>query len=158
PNPSNGTAGITIGNRFMQKRLGVLVSAAYQNFYRGSNSQFLIPSAQPDAVLPTAPAYASNPQQPAFTDAYDRQYSTQTNRIAINNTIDFVINPKNKLTLYNLYVHQNEFETRYTPDSTVGTNSSANFIDVDFQNRSTWTIQNIYNATLRGDHVLGSRL
>ncbi|HXD79864.1 MAG TPA: TonB-dependent receptor, partial [Puia sp.] len=158
PNPINGTAGITIGNRFMQKRLGVLVSAAYQNFYRGSNSQFLIPSAQPDAVLPTAPGYASNPQQPAFTDAYDRQYSTQTNRIAINNTIDFVINPKNKLTLYNLYVHQNEFETRYTPDSTVGTNSSANFIDVDFQNRSTWTIQNIYNATLRGDHVLGSRL
>ncbi len=97
-------------------------------------------------MLPTAPGYASNPEQPAFTDAFDRRYSTQTNRFAINNTIDYVIYQRNKLTLYNLYVHQNEYETRYTPDSTVGTNSSASSIDVDFQNRSTWTIQNIYNT------------
>jgi len=157
-NPINGTAGITVGDRFAQQKLGILISAAYQNFYRGSNSQFLIPSAQPNAVLPTAAGYATNPQQPAFTDAFDRRYSTQTDRFAINNTIDYVINPRNKLTLYNLYVHQNEYETRYTPDSTVGTNSSANSIDVDFQNRSTWTIQNIYNTTLRGDHVLSRRV
>ena len=156
--PINGTAGITIGDRFIQKKLGILISAAYQNFYRGSNSQFLIPSAQPNAVLPNAPGYATNPQQPAFTDAFDRSYSTQTNRFAINNSIDFVFNNRNKLTLYNLYVHQNEYETRYTPDSTVGTNSSANFTDVDFQNRSTWTIQNIFSSTLRGDHVLGRRV
>ena len=156
--PINTTAGITVGDRFAEKKLGVLISAAYQNFYRGSNAQFLIPSAQPNAVLPTAPGYASNPQQPAFTDAFDRQYSTQTERFAINSTIDYVINSRNKLTLYNFFVHQGEFETRYTPDSTVGTNSSANFIDVDFQNRSTMTIQNIYNATLRGDHELGRRI
>jgi len=157
-NPINGTAGITVGDRFLQKKLGFIISAAYQNFYRGSNSQFLIPSAQPNAVLPNAPGYASNPQQPAFTDAFDRRYSTQTDRFAINNTIDYVINPRNKISLYNLYVHQNEYETRYTPDSTVGTNSSASSISVDFQNRSTWTIQNIYNATLRGDHQLSNRV
>lgn len=157
-NPINSTVGLTIGDRFLNKKLGIIISAAYQNFYRGSNSQFLIPSAQPNAVLPTAASYATNPQQPAFTDAFDRQYSTQTNRFAINNKIDYVIDGRNKISLYNFYVHQNEYQTRYTPDSTIGTNSSASSISVDFQNRSTWTIQDIYNATLQGVHDLSSKV
>ncbi len=157
-NPINSTYGVTAGNRFLNKQLGVIVSAAFQNFWRGSNSQFLVPSAQPNAVLPSAAGYASNPQQPAFTDAFDRRYSTETQRLAINNKIDYVFNRRNKISLYNLYVHQNEYQTRYTPDSTVGTNSSSASISVAFENRSTWTIQDIYNGTLKGEHALGHNL
>jgi outer membrane receptor protein involved in Fe transport len=150
-NPINGTVGMTIGDRFLNKRLGVVLSASYQNFFRGSNSEYLIPSAQPNLTS------AGNPA-PAFTDAYDRQYSTQTNRIGIHNKIDYVINGRNKISLYNLYLHQNDFETRYTPDTTVGTNSSNSSKSVQVEYRSRWQIQDIYNATLHGDHQLGKQM
>ncbi|MGK4422575.1 hypothetical protein ACSLVQ_30425, partial [Klebsiella pneumoniae] len=76
------TIGLTIGDRFLNKKLGVILSATYQNFYRGSNSQNLIQSAQP-GYNPTA-------NTPVFTDAYERQYSTQTNRIGLQNKFDYV--------------------------------------------------------------------
>lgn len=149
--PVNGTLGMTIGNRFLDKKLGVVVSASYQNFYRGSNSESLIPSAQPNLTSTGSPA-------PAFTDAYDRQYSTQTSRYGIHNKIDYVFNSSNKLSLYNLFLHQSDLETRYTPDTTVGTNSSNSQKSVDVEYRSRWQIQNIYSATLHGDHDLGSAI
>jgi len=147
-NPVNGTIGMTIGDRFLNKKLGVIVSASYQEFFRGSNSQRLVQDAQP-GYIPTG-------NTPAFTDAYERQYSTQTNRIGLQNKIDYIFNRKNKISLFNLFVHQNEYQTRYTPDTTVGTNSSANSKSVDVSFRSRWQIQDIYNATLQGDHQLSN--
>ncbi|MFC4233206.1 TonB-dependent receptor domain-containing protein [Parasediminibacterium paludis] len=146
--PVNSTMGATIGDRFLNKKLGVIVSASYQNFYKGANSQNLIQSAQP--------GYNPTGNTPVFTDAYERQYSTQTNRFGIQNKIDYVFNSKNKIALFNLYVHQNEYQTRFTPDTTVGTNSSAASRSVDVSYRSRWQIQDIYNATLQGDHQLSS--
>ena len=148
-NPINSTIGLTVGDRFLNKKLGFIISANYQNFYRGSNSQNLIQSAQP--------GYNPIANTPVFTDAYERQYSTQTNRLGLQNKIDYVFNERNKISLFNLYVHQNEYQTRYTPDTTVGTNSSAVSRSVDVSYRSRWQQQDIYNATLQGDHQLSSK-
>jgi len=148
--PINGTLGATIGDRFLNKKLGVIVSASFQNFYRGSNSQRLVQDAQP--------AYIPAGNTPSFSDAYERQYSTQTNRVGLQNKIDYVFNEKNKISLFNLYVHQNEWQTRYTPDTTVGTNSSATSRSVSVEYRSRWQIQDIYNATLQGDHELSKKV
>lgn len=156
--PINGTIGVTVGNRFLNKKLGFIVSGSYQNFYRGSNSQFLIPDAQPNPVLPTSPNYASHPQQLSMSDIYDRQYSTQTDRIGLNNKIDFVFNSRNKISLYNFYLHQNEYQTRHTNDTSLGVNSSATDYTMSYENRSTWTIQNVYNATLQGEHELSNKV
>jgi len=148
--PINGTLGATIGDRFLNKKLGVIVSASFQSFYRGSNSQRLVQDAQP--------AYIPAGNTPSFSDAYERQYSTQTNRVGLQNKIDYVFNEKNKISLFNLYVHQNEWQTRYTPDTTVGTNSSATSRSVSVEYRSRWQIQDIYNATLQGDHELSKKV
>jgi outer membrane receptor protein involved in Fe transport len=157
--PINGTAGLTFGDRWLNKRLGFIISAGYQNFYRGSNSEFITPDAQPNAVLTTSPNYATYPQQLSMAHIYDRQYSTQTNRIGINNKIDYVFNSRNKISLYNFYVHQNEYQTRHTNDTTLGVNSNGgSSFTMAYENRSTWTIQDIYNATLQGSHQLGDRL
>lgn len=145
--PINGTAGLTIGDRFLNKKLGVIISASYQNFYKGSNSENLIAGS-----LPTPG------NTPSLEHAFDRQYSTQTNRVGIHNKIDYIFNSRNKISLYNLYLHQNDLETRYTPDTTIGTNSSVNSKSVDVTHRSRWQIQSIYNATLRGDHQLSDKL
>jgi hypothetical protein len=46
--PINSTLGITIGNRFgTDKKFGFIVSGSYQNIYRGTTSNFFLPSAQP---------------------------------------------------------------------------------------------------------------
>jgi outer membrane receptor protein involved in Fe transport len=148
--PVNSTLGMTIGNRFLNKKLGVILSASYQNFYKGSTSQRLIPDAQPL----TAPAANT----PSFSDAYVRQYNTHTNRIGLQNKIDYVFNSRNTISLFNLYLRQNDYESRYTPDTTVGLNSSATQSQLSIENRSTWQIQDIYNATLHGEHQLSSKL
>ncbi len=90
-------------------------------------------------------------------DKYERHYSTQTTRVGFNNKIDYVFNRRNKISLYNFYVHQDEFQSRLTPDTTLGVNSSNGSYTMIYENRSTWTIQNIYNATLQGSHVLSSK-
>ncbi|MEC5145606.1 TonB-dependent receptor [Chitinophaga sp. 212800010-3] len=148
--PVNTTAGLTIGNRFFNKKLGVIVSASYQNFFRGSNTQTIIPSANTN-IIP-------QPTTLMITDVLDREYSTQTNRIALHNKIDYVFNDRNTISLYNFYVHQNEYQTRYTNDTTFGTNSSAVQKSVDVEYRSRWQIQDIYNATLHGAHQLSNQV
>ncbi len=137
--PINSTIGVTLGNRFFNKKLGVIVAASYQDIYRGSNSDFFKANAQP---LP------DNVSQ--FSDFLFRQYSTENKRIGINNKFDYVINNNHKISLYNLYVHQDEFQSRYTVDST----ASANVGTFDILNRSRWNKQSIYNSTLRGDHII----
>ncbi len=147
--PFSSTAGLTIGNRFLDNKLGVVVSASYQNIYRGSNSKELTPNAQPSAI--------PLPNSPQFSDAYDRTYSTQTQRLGIHNKIDYIFNSKNKISLYNLYIHQNEFESRITSDTLgLGLNSTLLNKQITLSNRSTLTRQDIYNSTLHGDHVLSN--
>jgi outer membrane receptor protein involved in Fe transport len=148
--PVNSTFGFTIGDRFLNKKLGIILSASYQNFYKGSTSERLIPDAQP-LTSPSA-------NTPSFSDDYIRQYSTRTNRIGLQNKIDYVFNRKNKISLFNMYLHQNDFESRYTPDTTVGLNSSATQSQLSIENRSTWQIQDIYNATLHGEHQLSDKV
>jgi len=146
-NPLSSTAGLTIGDRFLNNKLGVIVSASYQNIYRGSNSKRLIPNAQPD--------YQPLPNSPQFSDSYDRTYSTQTQRLGIHNKIDYVIDDKNKISLYNLYIHQNEYESRLSSDTLgLGLNSTAFSKQITLSNRSTLTQQTIYNSTLHGEHIL----
>ncbi|HTB52400.1 MAG TPA: TonB-dependent receptor [Ferruginibacter sp.] len=148
--PISSMIGLTIGNRFFNKKLGVIVSAAYQNFYKGSNSDFFVLSSQ---------GYATTTGSlPNFTDADSRQFSTQTNRIAVNNKIDYIFNDRNKISLFNFYVHQNDYQARFTQDSTYGTNSSGTAKDVDIKFRSKWQIQDLYNATLQGEHCLSNKL
>ncbi len=150
-NPLSSTAGLTIGDRFLKGKLGVVLSASYQNIYRGSNSKRLSPNAQPSAI--------PLPNTPQFSDAYDRTYSTQTERFGIHNKIDYVINGQNRISLYNLYIRQNEFESRLTSDTLgLGLNSTGLSKQITLSNRSTLTQQNIYNSTLHGDHVLGRNL
>jgi outer membrane receptor protein involved in Fe transport len=149
-NPINSTMGLTVGDRFLNKKLGVILSVSYQNLYKGSTSERLVPDAQP---LPAPVGNTLNP-----SDAYIRQYSTQTNRIGLQNKIDYIFNSRNKISLFNMYLHQNEYETRYTPDSVTGLNSSATQATVTPQYRSRWQIQDIYNATLHGDHQLSNNV
>ncbi len=148
--PINSTIGLTIGDRFLSNKLGVLLGASYQNIYRGSNSDFFLPNAQPT----TSPG---NDNIPVFSDIYIRQYSTQTSRLGLHNKIDYVFNKNNKISLYNLYLKMNEYQTRYSIDSVLAIQRTGpGSGNVQITNRSRWQQQSIYNATLQGDHQLTS--
>lgn len=110
-NPINAQVGLTTGNRFFNKRLGVVFGVSFQNTYRGSNTDFFHPNAQPTV--------APRDNYPAFDDIYIRQYITQQKRIGINNKLDYIINSNNKISLYNLYLNMDEYQSRYTIDSSL---------------------------------------
>ncbi|MCC8425053.1 TonB-dependent receptor [Mucilaginibacter sp. UR6-11] len=150
-NPVSSTAGFTIGDRFLDKKLGVILSASYQNIYRGSNSKELTPNAAPTIV----PA----PNSPQFSDSYDRTYSTQTQRVGLHTKIDYIFDKNNKISLYNLYLHTNEYQSRQTSDTLgLGLNSTGLSKQITISNRSTFTQQTVYNATLQGNHRLADKL
>ena len=151
PHPVNSTYGVTVGDRFAGGKLGIILSGSYQSLFKGTISDRLVPDAQP---LPGPQPNTLNP-----SDSYVRQFNTQTQRFGLQNKIDYVFNSRNKISLFNLYVHQDAYETRFTPDSsTAGLNSTATRTLISPEYRSTWQIQNIYNATLQGDHQLSNRV
>jgi len=141
--PFNTVAGTTIGGRLAHQKLGIILSASYQNMYRGSNSDFLIPNAQPQVV-------GDLNNQSVISDLYIRKYSTQTRRIGLHNKIDYHFNKNNTISLYNMYVHMNEFQSRSTYDSVYLNKLSDNLY------RSRTQKQSIYNSTLQGDHILNN--
>jgi len=138
--PFNATGGLTIGGRTLNQHLGVIFSGSYQNIYRGSNSELLVPNAQPQVV-------GDQNNQSVISDLYIRKYSTQTTRWGLHNKFDYVFNNRHQISLYNMYIHMNEFQTRSTYDS-VYLNRLA-----DYLMRSRTMKQSIYNSTLRGDSI-----
>ena len=79
--------------------------------------------------------------------------------LGLQNKIDYIFNSRNKISLFNMYVHQDQYETRFTPDSsTAGLNSTATETTMSPEYRSTWQIQDIYNGTLQGDHQVSNRV
>jgi outer membrane receptor protein involved in Fe transport len=141
--PVNRQLGVTMGDRLLDNKLGILLSVTSQDFYRGSNSTFLVPNPQP---LPG--------NLPFLSDVLSRRYSTQITRTGINNKIDYVFNGRNRISLYNFYLHQGEYETRYTADTVLGIQSTGGVTEVNEEHRSTVIRQNMYNGTLKGEHQL----
>ncbi len=141
-NPINTTFGITYGNRFSsRKQFGIIASGSFQNIYKGTNSTFFLPNAQPGLN-----------NVPEFQDLVARKYSYQSRRFGVNIKLDYQINDKNKIALVNTLVRLDDYATRLMSD-TVALNSL-----VDDFSRSTWQYQSIYNSTLQGFHKLTSLL
>ncbi|MCJ8208591.1 TonB-dependent receptor [Mucilaginibacter sp. RS28] len=136
--PINTNFGVTIGDRLgADKKLGFIFSGSYQNNYTGNNSTFFLPNAQP----------ALN-NVPQFIDLEARSYSQQSRRIGVNNKFDYRFNANNKISLVNVYVRLDDYQTRLISD-TIALNSL-----VDEAHRTRWQYQTIYNSTLQGLHQL----
>lgn len=154
--PINGQIGFTWGGRFANKKLGVVVGASYQNMYRGSNSIFNRQNPQSQTFVQNGTRYDN---VATFNDGFIREYSTKQRRLGINNKWDYVINSSNRISLFNLFVHMDEFQARYSIDSSLTTQRTGpGSGNVAVFNRSRWQIQSIYNSTLQGDHQLSGVL
>lgn len=141
-NRVNTNFGLTYGDRFLKdKKLGFLISTSYQDNFTGNNSTFFLPAAQPNVN-----------NSPNFTDYEARTYSTESRRIGVNNKFDYKFNDRNKISLINVFVRLDDYQSRKIID-TIALNSL-----IDASARSRWQYQTIYNSSLQGIHQLAGHL
>ena len=147
--PVNSLFGLTVGDRFFKKKkLGVIVSGTMQNLYKETTSTYFKPSAQPDGTQGTPTMNA-----PVFDDIQLRTYYTQMRRMGLNSKIDYKFNGRHKISLSGVVLSMLEQQNRSMIDSVLdiqrqGPGSG----NVSIDSRSKMQQQNIYNATLIGEH------
>jgi outer membrane receptor protein involved in Fe transport len=137
---------LSIGDRFLNGKLGVLVAGAYQNSYRGTNSVWFQTSTD---------FFGSN--SPSLDELHERTYSTQQTRYAIHTRMDYRLNSKNQ---FKFYLGDYRMLSAQTRDDKVS-QLDARFYDAEkgnailsFNTRTRITDQKIFTTTLQGDHQL----
>ena len=151
--PPNGNYSLSLGNRFLHNKLGVIFSGSYQNTFKISDDTYFKAAAQPTVIN-------GQPNIPEFDDLYLRKYSTQQTRTGLHTNIDYRINDKNSIDLYGLFVQLNQLQDRYTIDTTLsGVNRTGPGLgSVSVNDRTSLIQTRIGNLTLKGKHVLPCNL
>lgn len=146
PNP-NQVYSLTVGNRFYNNKLGVLVAGSYQNTYRGAESIFMQVFINQEN------------NTPYYERVQVRQFSTQQVRSGVHTKLDYKFNEKHKLDLYMAAVNLNDFETRTRIDTilAIGRGQGPGTGRIELRERSRQRYQSIYNATLQGTHSFSKK-
>lgn len=142
PSP-NLLAGLAVGNRFLDQKLGVVLAGSFQNTYRGSNSLFF--EAETVDTL----------RGVTLTDLNERQYSEQQTRLGLHTKLDFRINPRHKLSGYVALMNLRNVQVRETKTTQLtigGYDPELGNATLGYATRSRLTRQRIYTSTLQGDH------
>lgn len=145
----NLVGGFSIGNRFLQNRLGVILAGSFQNTYRGSNSKFY-----------SSTVYDTE-KTSRITSLAERQYSERQERLGLHAKIDFRLNENNKIQWYNAYMNllnEQLRDTKTTEYSSGGYDPEKGNAGLTFGIRSRVTQQQIFNSTLQGTHQLAEKL
>lgn len=145
----NAIASLSVGNRFFNNKLGIMLGASYQHTYKGYHSIFN-PGEYTDRD--NADGYLF------IKHAYQRDYSTAITRTGLNAKVDYRFNENNKISLYSFTAFLDEAQTRisqdtlpYTPRTGPGTGQ------VWYKFRSKYQQQSINSTTLQGEHWLRSQ-
>ncbi|MGZ3945590.1 MAG: TonB-dependent receptor domain-containing protein [Mucilaginibacter sp.] len=153
-NPApNATASLTVGDRFLNNKLGVLFSGSYQNLYQGQNSFVEV---QTNTVGPPVGNSQQN-QETAFQDSYNRQYSSQLQRLGTIASIDYKFDDNNSIKLFATYLQLNQYRVRQTEQDTYGGYTYQGYrgtFSVDNLTETRSDLQSIYNVTLSGKHKI----
>jgi TonB-dependent receptor len=138
----NMIGSLSIGQRFLDNKLGIIVAGSYQNTYRGSNSTFYNSSV------------TGTDQYAVITSKDYRQYSEQQKRLGLHGKVDYVFDKNNKISLYNVYVNLINQQLRDAVSTSYNGvyDPSAGNAELTYTTRSRLTEQKIYNSTLHGDH------
>ncbi|MBB2148077.1 TonB-dependent receptor [Pedobacter gandavensis] len=143
----NLLANLSIGNRFLGQKLGVMLGGSYQNTYR-SYTNIFVPG---DQYLDQANA----PGVLLIKHASSRDYSTQVTRIGLNAKVDYRFNDKNKISAYAFHAILDDAQARLTRDS-IQTPPREGYgtAQVSYFGRSKYQHQSITNTTIDGQHTL----
>lgn len=136
-------ANATYGNRYLDRKLGVMVGASFQNSYRPVTNYFYDPSVTFTEGNPLL-----------MRELIERETSSQLQRIAFHAKMDYRFNDNNTLDLYFGKYLLNEFRVRnqLLRDSFVVEDNWAVYPVTRFSN----IFQDITTIDLGGDHKLSN--
>ncbi|NJK85737.1 MAG: outer membrane beta-barrel protein, partial [Bacteroidales bacterium] len=147
--PFDRSFGLTIGNRFLKKRLGLLVSGSYLNTFNGKINEIY-------------DNYISNEglNLPKLDDYRKRFYFEENTNTGFHSKADFVITHKHHLKLYSAYMSFMETQLRESDntDLSVSYDPDNGSINRTHSTRFRNNIESLFNTTLQGDHVLFENL
>ena len=150
--PVNSVGSLTLGNRFLKNKLGVILAGSYQNSNRGPNSNVLVQNATvANSQSPTDPLVRT------FSDILVRQYSTTIKRSGVEGKLDYSINDNNNISLFAFYAGLDEYRVRSTSDSLLGGYSFNNHVGIykiTDQLQTRLTLSSISSITLQGKHKI----
>lgn len=144
------------GNRFLDSKLGVIVSGSYQNIDYGSDN------------IEYEWDYAGDTEgdMPYVAEHQIRQYYVQRVRKSVSATLDYRFNPANTIYFKGIYNNRNDWENRYRlvyKDMELPSNGQTE-AEVERQTKGgtpnnknrRLEDQRMWNIQLGGDHLLGS--
>ncbi len=143
--PPNLLGGFSWGDRYFNQKLGIVVAGSYQNTYRGSNSLFF------DSET------VDTQKGVTLTKLSERQYSEQQVRYGLHTKLDYRLNDRHKLSLYNAFINLSNSQIRDTKTTQLtigGYDPIAGNATLGYDTRSRLTQQQILTSTLQGKHQL----
>jgi TonB-dependent receptor len=145
----NLSSGFSIGNSFLNNKLGVILAGSFQHTYSGNNSLYFTPA--------TATSDASN--LPVLQDERNRNYSELKTRFGLHGKIDFELAPLNKIQLYTAYMNTTSDQVRDERiiNLSYGYDPSAGDYNVSYTTRFKQNHQTIFSSDLHGDHSFFNR-
>ena len=144
--PINQVFGMAVGNRFLDGKLGGIFAMSYQNTFRGANSMFMSTFVNPET------------NTPYYEILELREFSAQQERSGIHTKWDYRLNKNHKISLYGAAIGLVDRQTRNRVDTIlkIGRGQGPGTGRIELRDRSRQQYQNIYNATLQGDHKMGA--
>ena len=139
----NINAGISVGDRFWQKRLGVLLAANVQNTYRGTERDL------------NKEVMANGEEAEYISAIKKRLYSIHDLNLGLHAKLDLNLT-NHKIEWYNMFVSRREDNTRYSHDITTDYGfdlEKGDWTRSDEMRTMTQT-QTIFASNLKGTHHL----
>ena len=139
----NFIGGLSVGDRFWNNRIGVMLAGSVQNTFRGTERTY------------NSVKMASGEQAMYISTLNHRYYSIHDFTAGLHAKLDLSLS-NHKIEWYNMYVHTNSKGVRYNN----GVNTeyiSADSYTQDDELRSTSSTQSIFATNLKGTHRLTDR-
>jgi len=137
----NLVADFSIGSRFFNKKLGIILAGSFSNNFKGSNSTSY--GTENDTL-----------NLPLISGKSYRTISDQSTQIGIHNKFDFQLNQHHKFTLYNAYMNFTSEQVRQSQSSDL--NNSSNSLS-SYSLRYKLNNQQLISSVLQGNHTLSDK-
>lgn len=144
----NLVAGISVGGRLLDNRLGVILAINYQSINKGTDATaFDDQMVQTESVL-------------KITKRNDRLYSENQQQLGTHAKLDFVLSPRHHFEWYNFLVLNNNYQVRQSTSTNYQLfyNPANGDLDLGYQSRLRTTLQQVMASSLKGHHRLNDRL
>ncbi|MDD3079905.1 MAG: TonB-dependent receptor [Paludibacter sp.] len=144
----NLVAGLSFGNRLLNRKFGYVFAFNYQNQNKGTNSTYF------------EDKMTQQVETVKLTSYKIRDYSESQIQYGAHAKFDYIFSPNNKIEWYNFLVANENAQIRQSVSTSLNLYydpESGNF-NKSIQTRMRTTDQQVFASTLQGEHNIGKKL